>query len=101
MRISDIYVTKPGGLSTTEGAAMGIPMVHTMSIPGCETANMRYFGAHGMSVPVKRLTKNLSLAADRLSVSSAAEEMKENQRKYINKNAARDICLLAEELIKN
>ena len=101
MRISDIFVTKPGGLSTTEGAAMGIPMVHTMSIPGCETANMQYFGEQGMSVPVKRLTKNLSAAADRLSVTSAAEEMKENQKKWINKNAARDICLLAEELIKN
>lgn len=99
MRISDIYITKPGGLSTTEGAAMGIPMVHTMSIPGCETANMRYFGAHGMSIPVKKLRKNLSAAADRLSESSAAEEMSENQRKYINESAAKDICLLAERLV--
>lgn len=99
MRVSDIYITKPGGLSTTEGAAMGVPMVHIMSIPGCETANMRYFGEQGMSIPVKKLRKNLSAAADRLSESLAAEEMKENQRKYINKNAARDICLLAEQLV--
>lgn len=98
MLVSDIYITKPGGLSSTEGAVMGIPMVHTMSIPGCETANMRYFGAHGMSIPVKRLTKNLSAAADRLSASSAAEEMTENQKKYINPNAAKDICTLAEQL---
>ncbi len=100
MRVSDIYITKPGGLSSTEGAVMGIPMVHTMSIPGCETANMQYFGAHGMSIPVKKLTKNLSAAADRLFAGSAAEEMTENQRKYINKNAARDICLLAEGMVK-
>lgn len=100
MRISDIYITKPGGLSTTEGAAMGIPMVHIMSIPGCETANMRYFGEKGMSIPVKKLRKNLSAAADRLSESLAAEEMTENQRKYINGDAARDICLLAEALVK-
>ncbi len=99
MRVSDIYITKPGGLSTTEGAAMGVPMVHIMSIPGCETANMRYFGEQGMSIPVKKLRKNLSAAADRLSESLAAEEMTENQRKYINKNAARDICLLAEQLV--
>ena len=99
MLVSDIYITKPGGLSSTEGAVMGIPMVHTMSIPGCETANMRYFGAHGMSIPVKRLTKNLSAAADRLSASSAAEEMTENQKKYINPNAAKDICTLAEQFV--
>lgn len=101
MRVSDMYITKPGGLSSTEGAVMGIPMIHTMSIPGCETANMGYFGENGMSIPVKKLTKNLSAAADRLSESSAAEEMTEKQKKCINKNAARDICLFAEGLIKN
>lgn len=98
MRVSDIYITKPGGLSSTEGAAMGVPMVHIMSIPGCETANMRYFGEKDMSIPVKKLRKNLSAAADRLSASSAAEEMTVNQKKYINPNAAKDICTLAEQL---
>ena len=100
MRVSDIYITKPGGLSTTEGAVMGVPMAHIMSIPGCETANMRYFGENGMGIPVKKLRKNLSAAADRLSENWAAEEMTENQKKYINPNAARDICLLAEDLVK-
>ena len=101
MRVSDIYITKPGGLSSTEGAAMGIPMVHTMSIPGCETANMQYFGEYGMSIPVKKLTKNLSAAVDRLSESSAINEMTENQKNMINGNAAQDICILAENIINN
>lgn len=100
MRVADIYITKPGGLSTTEGAVMGVPMAHIMSIPGCETANMRYFGERGMSIPVKRLRKNLSAAADRLSESLAAQEMTENQKKYINPNAAKDICTLAERLLE-
>lgn len=100
MRVSDFYVTKPGGLSVTEGAAMGVPMAHIMSIPGCETANMRFFGEQDMAVPVKKLRKNLSAAADRLSVKAEAEKITENQKKYINANAARDICLLAEGLVK-
>lgn len=99
MRVSDIYITKPGGLSSTEGAAMGVPMAHIMSIPGCETANMRYFGERGMSIPVRKLRKSLSEAADRLSSDSAAREMTESQKKYINREAARDICTLAEQLI--
>ena len=78
---------------------MGVPMVHIMSIPGCETANMRYFGEKDMSIPVKKLRKNLSAAADRLSASSAAEEMTANQKKYINPNAAKDICTLAEQIV--
>ena len=80
---------------------MGIPMVHTMSIPGCETANMQYFGEYGMSIPVKKLTKNLSAAVDRLSESSAINEMTENQKNMINGNAAQDICILAENIINN
>ena len=37
MKAADLFVTKPGGLSTTEAAVCGFPIVHTAAIPGCET----------------------------------------------------------------
>ena len=40
MAACDVIFTKPGGLSSTEAAVMGIPMVHTNPIPGCETKNV-------------------------------------------------------------
>lgn len=99
MRMAEVFITKPGGLSATEGAVLGVPMVHIMSIPGCETLNMRFFAQHGMSVPVKRIGMGLPNAADRLLNKAEAEKITANQRKYINPNAAADICRLAEKLI--
>lgn len=37
MAAADVLFTKPGGLTTTEAAVKGIPIVHTRPIPGCET----------------------------------------------------------------
>ena len=101
MRVSDVYVTKPGGLSSTEGAVMGVPMVHTLSIPGCETANMKFFSQHGMSIPVRRLSKQLVPAVIKLKNAENAEKMTENQKKHINPLAASDICDLAEKMTEN
>ena len=39
----DLYLTKPGGLSTTEAAVVGLPLVALHPIPGCETKNARFF----------------------------------------------------------
>lgn len=50
MEACDLLYTKPGGITSTEGAVMGIPMVHTRPIPGCESRNRRMFTREGMSV---------------------------------------------------
>ena len=43
MKACDILYTKPGGLTSTEAAVSGIPIVHTSPIPGCETENKKFF----------------------------------------------------------
>lgn len=43
MKACDVLFTKPGGLTSTEGAVAEIPMVHTEPIPGCETAQPEIF----------------------------------------------------------
>lgn len=50
MRASDVYMTKPGGLSTTEAAAMALPMVLIDAVAGCEEHNLEYFTARGGAV---------------------------------------------------
>lgn len=40
---ADLCLTKPGGLSTTELAAMGIPMVLIDAVAGCEAHNLHFF----------------------------------------------------------
>ena len=50
MRSADVYMTKPGGLSTTEAATMALPMVLIDAVAGCEEHNLEYFTARGGAV---------------------------------------------------
>lgn len=47
MDASDLLMTKPGGMTCTEGLAKGIPMLFFESIPGQEEKNREYFVNHG------------------------------------------------------
>ena len=50
MDASDVILTKPGGLSATESATKGIPMVLVDAVPGCETKNMDFFIQNGFAL---------------------------------------------------
>ena len=50
MRSADLFMTKPGGLSTTEAAAMGLPMVLIDAVAGCEEHNLDFFVRRGGAV---------------------------------------------------
>ncbi|MDR0268337.1 glycosyltransferase [Paenibacillus sp.] len=43
MDVSDLLITKPGGMTCTEGMAKGIPMLFYGVIPGQEEENSQYF----------------------------------------------------------
>ena len=43
MQATDVFLTKPGGLSTSEAAASGLPMVLIDAVAGCEEHNLDYF----------------------------------------------------------
>ena len=44
---TDLLLTKPGGISTTEAAVKGLPMVLFDAVGGCETSNLEYFVEKG------------------------------------------------------
>lgn len=47
MDASDLLVTKPGGMTCTEGMSKGIPMLFYEPIPGQEEENCEYFISNG------------------------------------------------------
>jgi len=47
MEVSHLLVTKPGGITCSEGLAKGIPMLFYKPIPGQEEDNMNYFLEQG------------------------------------------------------
>lgn len=58
MRLADIVVGKPGGLTTTECITLGKPFIAVDPIPGHEDANVRYMETRGYGFLVKN-EKNL------------------------------------------
>ena len=92
MDACDILFTKPGGLSSTEAAVKGIPMIHSTPIPGWEESNVRFFTDHGLSVFGESPDELVTAALYLLSNPWKREAMLSAQADTINKHAARDIC---------
>ena len=54
MRIADLVVTKPGGLTTTESLASGVPLILINPIPGQEEENAEFFSNNDVAVWIKK-----------------------------------------------
>jgi len=50
MHASDVLVTKPGGLTTSEALAAGVPLVLLRPLPGQEERNSRYLVSRGAAL---------------------------------------------------
>ena len=98
LKASDVFISKPGGLSSTESAAAGVPLVHISPIPGCESRNAEFFAKEGIAVKVENTEAELLSAVEKLLEPGNAEEMRKRQRAVINQNAAMDICALLERV---
>jgi processive 1,2-diacylglycerol beta-glucosyltransferase len=48
--ISDILITKPGGLTISEAMATGLPMIFYKSLPGQEEENSHYMTSRGIAL---------------------------------------------------
>lgn len=98
LRACDLYVTKPGGLSSTEAAVCGIPLVHMPPIPGCETFNAAYFRERNMSMSCEVTEKGVEEIFALLENQESCRSMTVCQRGHIGRGAAGRICGLAERL---
>lgn len=101
MNASDVLVTKPGGISTTEAAVANIPIIHAMAIPGCETKNASFFEELGMSYNAKNEDEVFSYLGLLLNSEELRERICTNQSLVINKFAARDIVRIIKENERN
>lgn len=97
LRASDLYISKPGGLSSTEAAVCGIPLLHMPPIPGCETYNAGYFLEHGMSRTCEVTEQGAAAVFELLHQEEERAAIVRNQKKHTQRNAAGKICDLAEE----
>ena len=98
MRVSEVLLTKPGGLTSTEAATINIPIIHTMPIPGCENYNANFFESRGMSKICYKIDEIEKEIYNIINDSKIRKKMILNQQKYIDKEACKKICdLIIEE----
>ena len=97
MSAADVLLSKAGGISSSEAAVLGVPLVHTMAIPGVETLNAEFFAAHGMSF-FARNAEEAARFADRLVYDGkAAARMLEAQHACMPRDGAEKIVRIVEE----
>lgn len=99
IRACDLYLTKPGGLSSTEAAAVGVPLVHLPPIPGCETKNAEFFYQHKISLRIRKVNKDMMQTIALMKDPLWKAEMIRNQKRIIRRNSASKICDLALQMI--
>ena len=88
---ADLYLTKPGGLSTTEAAAKGLPMVLINAVAGCEEYNLNYFVSLGGAVTADEPEELAQLCIELLGNPGKRYAMGKALEQTIPLNAARNI----------
>ena len=91
MKACDVLVSKAGGLSCTEAAVAGIPIVHLKAIPGQENANMKKFSHCGMSISTKTVKKAVNAVNYLLDDVQCAQAMVKIQKLFISANSTNAI----------
>lgn len=92
MSISDLVVTKPGGLTTTESLASGLPIVVINPIPGQEEENASYLEKNKVAIWLKKDDNVETILKDLFSNPEKMQEMKIRARLLAKKNSTKDIC---------
>ena len=92
MSISDLVVTKPGGLTTTESLASGLPIVAINPIPGQEVENAQYLESQGIAVWIRPKEDPNETIQELLSNEQELKHMKIRSKLAAKKNSTRDIC---------
>jgi processive 1,2-diacylglycerol beta-glucosyltransferase len=91
MAVSDLIVTKPGGLTTSEALAMGKPLVIINPIPGQEAANADFLLEHGAAIKLNRV-EDLPFRLERLIGSKNLTAMAKAAKALGKPEAAERIC---------
>lgn len=98
MHASDLIVTKPGGLTTSESIACALPMVVFKAIPGQEEQNAELLVENDIGTVIESAGDAAEKVGALLKDGQRLLKMRESCRKYVRKNSCCRIYELAKEL---
>lgn len=92
MHISDIVISKPGGLTTSECLACGLPMIVINPIPGQEEQNAEFLEDSNLAYWIKDDDNPLGVIFKVINNKDIFNSLKQNVSKYAKRNSTKKIC---------
>lgn len=99
MHISDVIITKPGGLTTSESIACSLPMALFDAIPGQEEANAKYLCDKGMAIKLKKGKGGAKQIKDLFTHPEKLNDMKANCRLNFYGDGCENIYNLMKDFV--
>ncbi|WP_342046183.1 MGDG synthase family glycosyltransferase [Bacillus sp. OTU530] len=88
MVISDLMITKPGGVTTFEAIAMELPMLLYKPIPGQEQDNAKFLVCLGVAVQAETSQDLMKHISNLLNNKKLLQQMRENSKQFHPKESA-------------
>jgi len=92
MAISDIIITKPGGLTISESLAMDLLPIFITAIPGQETANAKILAKKSIGINIKNVASIKDIALDFRDHPDKLKNMKEKINELKRPFAVKELC---------
>jgi len=99
--ISDVVITKPGGLSVTECLEMKKPMLLVPGNGGQELYNAKFICKHGYGINCQTSRKLVSVVGRILKRPGLLNNMNKNLKGYANNKSVEKIYNLANKMLKD
>ena len=92
MSAADVYITKPGGLTTSEAIAKRTPMIFINAVPGVETRNFDFLLQQRVASGAKNWHQVGLLVLKALRDPNMLQDQIEAMKSFTTHNAAEQIC---------
>ena len=92
MLLANLLITKPGGLTTSEALALGLPMIIYSSVGGQESRNLEYLQAQGAVFRAKKVNDIPEVVKKFLEDKHFSQDIILNAKKIARPNAAINIA---------
>lgn len=91
MSISDVVITKPGGLTTTESIASELPIIVINPLPGQEEQNAEFIEKSQVGIWLKK-EDDIKEKLEIINNEDMLNQMRSKARELAKKTSTRDIC---------
>lgn len=98
MQVSELIITKPGGITTAEALARGLPMLIINPLPGQEAMNTKFLLKEGVAVKAEKSEDVIILLEELLYNKTKLRQMSDKAKSLSKPESAERIAKLALEL---